>query len=566
MANKHYKAGMKEASKMYEEKFRKQGEAVERVAMDMKSGMSKISGVQDKVIDIVEEHEHQLWIHEKRELYGLESRTDIAKLDPLEKELIAGILFSVANENEEPNNSQKQYLSSVLAYIEIASPPTNMNISSVERIDSTAVQRAILQLIFEYQFLRRNNFDFLNDFDDVMNHFSINLKGIEEIKEYILKIYRMIGASGLSEKYGHLEEDELEKSATEDKVETREMDNTWLEISQQCADIVGTQDYIETDNYLVYFERGNRILGETSGLHKVNKMTGEDVLIKTMDVVDYQLFPKRIKADKDILFYHYEKLLCSMDLNTHQEKQLLNKNNIVHFQIQGDLICYETDENYKNRLYLYNMQTKETVEIKQYIPVRENTLVDLYVRSWLFQSDAIYFIPDSYELDGLTHHDSFLYKYQITDRKTIPFCDTGWGSRPEIVFHDNKILILFKGDFEHDVRMIDLDLSTETFECKDVLSHVKCLFHKGYLFFVERKDGFPVYKMDLDTMERVQLASDCGHTSYSKKTFFKPASTFYWPNSFHLVGNWLYFTKREKYNIFRVAIDKPMQMVELVKP
>lgn len=202
MSNNNFKAGMEKASGAFEKKFEAQGDAVSLAHKEISSELNNISNVQGALIDVVEQQGGKLDAFQKRVLYGLDIRTDIGALEETQRSLIAGILLYFAKNTEAPNDMQQQYVARVLNYLHVANPSADTNLAGIESIDSMALQKTILQVVLEYVFLENQDFEFLVKSNAIQTCFSVNQKGIEEIENYILKIFHAVGAKGMIEKYG----------------------------------------------------------------------------------------------------------------------------------------------------------------------------------------------------------------------------------------------------------------------------------------------------------------------------------------------------------------------------
>lgn len=121
------------------------------------------------------------------------------------------------------NQQQKDFILGVLKYIDIKEPDLNI---PLENIESLQTQKAILQVIMELMFIEEENFDFLNEYEDIFEYFSVNKKGFKDIKKSIQDMYDMLGIEWFYHKYEEklLDEEDIQKNQEkEEKIEQKEI-------------------------------------------------------------------------------------------------------------------------------------------------------------------------------------------------------------------------------------------------------------------------------------------------------------------------------------------------------
>lgn len=77
----------------------------------------------------------------------------------------------------------------------------DIDLSSIENIESISTQKAILETIMEFLFLEYGNHDYMDDYEDIFDYFSVNRKGIREIQDGIDAMYESMGIQGIAEHY-----------------------------------------------------------------------------------------------------------------------------------------------------------------------------------------------------------------------------------------------------------------------------------------------------------------------------------------------------------------------------
>ena len=197
MPRKSFEAGMEAGAKPFEEKFKKQADAIEKVGARIDSRLDEISSVMDVMID-------DLSAQERKRVYDLNTVVDISDLDKTEKEYLCAIVYAIAALNSALSKEQKEYLRALKAYLMISNVQGDVNLASIENIDNITTQKAILQTIMEFLFLEYGNHDYMDDYEDVFDYFSVNRKGIREIQDGIDSMYDAVGMEGIASHYSFL--------------------------------------------------------------------------------------------------------------------------------------------------------------------------------------------------------------------------------------------------------------------------------------------------------------------------------------------------------------------------
>lgn len=218
MPRKSFEAGMEAGAKPFEEKFRKQADAIEKVGSRIDSRLDEISNVMDVMIE-------DLSAQERKRVYDLNTVVDISELDKTEKDYLCAIVYAIAGLNSSLSKEQKEYLRALKSYLMITNVQAEVNLASIENIDNITTQKAIMQTIMEFLFLEYGNHDYMDDYEDVFDYFSVNRKGIREIQEGIDIMYETVGLQGVANHYNFLsgmsEVSDDEQDAKEDTMLTK---------------------------------------------------------------------------------------------------------------------------------------------------------------------------------------------------------------------------------------------------------------------------------------------------------------------------------------------------------
>lgn len=234
MGNKDFKKGMQAGAKPFEEKFKKTADQIDGLGKKINSKLDAFDETFDTIID-------DLNSIERKRLYDLNTLVDILELDEAERELLVAILLTLGS-IEEPTELQQLFIRSVKNYLKITNPQIEVNLLSIENIESINSQKAILQTIMEFLFLAFGNHDYLEEYEELLSYFSINRRGKKEIIAKINAIYEMTGLEGIAENYGYVpkmdkkKEEKTGNSEKEIKITENELTeieiNTILNINQ----------------------------------------------------------------------------------------------------------------------------------------------------------------------------------------------------------------------------------------------------------------------------------------------------------------------------------------------
>ena len=186
---------MEAGAKPFEEKFHMQGQAVEKIGDQIRKDMEKLSCTMDVVLADMSEQE-------RKQVYDLNTVSDISQVEDTEKEYLCAVLYAIANQNSDLTPQQQHYIRAVKSYLRVVDIQPDINLASIENIDNVKVQKAILQTVMEFLFLEYRNHNYMTDYQDIFQYFSVNKRGIEEIQRHIDIIYKTIGIEGLAEHYG----------------------------------------------------------------------------------------------------------------------------------------------------------------------------------------------------------------------------------------------------------------------------------------------------------------------------------------------------------------------------
>ena len=195
--NKNYKQGMIDASKPFEEKFNLQEDKIKQQVNKIEQNIDNLKEVSEIIMDDLDSYQ-------KKQLFDLNTQFDIINLAEYEKEFLLASLYTLSNDISNLSEEQQKYILSVKNYLNIVNPQTNIDINNIENIKDTDSQRAILQVILEFLFLKNEIHEYTEKQMDFLDKFDLNNNRKQSIRDNIDNIYRATGAKGISEKYGYV--------------------------------------------------------------------------------------------------------------------------------------------------------------------------------------------------------------------------------------------------------------------------------------------------------------------------------------------------------------------------
>lgn len=195
MSTKDFKQGMVAGAKPFGDKLDQLANVSESAVSDIQEGLDGVTEVVNIVLD-------DLSAQEKKHIYDLDEATDISVLEDDEKEFLVAILTELANRIPTVSDLQKKYLLGVCGVANVAVPQSSINLVCIENIENMKTQKILLRYVMEFLFIGEQNYDFLEKYeDDLFCYFSVNKRGISEIKESINRVFNAMGIEGIASRY-----------------------------------------------------------------------------------------------------------------------------------------------------------------------------------------------------------------------------------------------------------------------------------------------------------------------------------------------------------------------------
>ena len=247
MSNKDFIQGMVAGAKPFGDKLDQLANVSESAVSDIQEGLDGVTEVVNVVLD-------DLSAQEKKRIYDLDQTTDISSLEDDEKEFLVAVLAELANTIPDVSDDQKRYLRCICGVTNISSPQTSLNLVCIENIENMKTQKILLRHVMEFMFIGDQSYAFLDTYEDVIFcYFSVNARGVSEIRSTIDRIFNALGLEGIVSRYtfstdyqdADLIEDQLEEYS--DYVEEYIPDPTTYE-EIKLTDIL----HVDADDTLVY--------------------------------------------------------------------------------------------------------------------------------------------------------------------------------------------------------------------------------------------------------------------------------------------------------------------------
>ena len=195
MSTKDFKEGMVAGAKPFGDKLDQLATVSESALTDIKEGVEGVNAVVNVVLD-------DLSAQEKKRIYDLDEATGISSLEDDEKAFLVAVLAELANIVPNVTEYQRHYILSVCNTAGISAPQTSLNLACIENIENMRTQKIILRHVMEFFFIGTQNYDFLENYEDVLFcYFGVNRRGVNEIIEAINRIYNAMGIEGLANRY-----------------------------------------------------------------------------------------------------------------------------------------------------------------------------------------------------------------------------------------------------------------------------------------------------------------------------------------------------------------------------
>ena len=338
--NKNYKRGMKDGATPFEDKFKKQEEKFRQTEGELRQEQSKLDSFLDDLLDVSEEQDKRITNIEDKANYGFNDVIDIKDLEDKDKKFLASILMATCKRIKKINQQQKDFILGVLKYIDIKKPDLNISLENIENIESIQIQKAMLQVIMELMFIGEENFNFLNEYEDIFDYFSVNKKGFKDIKKSIQDMYDMVGIEGLYYKDEEELLDEEDIQEKEEEIEQKEIitKNLYHKFKIELESISKEKEHFSAN---IIFKDIKEELKEKKDIYDLK-------VSKLFDF--YNIENKNLFDDLDEIWDRCYENTIKLEKSNVMVASIINTINIIN---NIRLLCESLVEKYKKQVCIY---------------------------------------------------------------------------------------------------------------------------------------------------------------------------------------------------------------------
>lgn len=548
MSRRDFNSGVEAGAKPFEEKFNRMSDDFMNAANNINSKVDDLNKATDFIID-------ELNSLEKKRLYDLNIVADIGELGDDEKELLMAILYTLANMSEEVTQHQQDYLRSAKAYLQVKNVQNNVDLAVIENIENINDQKAILQSIMEFLFIENADHNYMEEYEDVIDYFSVNKKGIKEIQECINTVYKATGLKGLAEMYGY-EPEENSSDAQKSDEEFEFLGYAGEDISSACADKVNiNEEYISVGKYVIFKNKKNEDdkkycrVDKTNGEMKDFNFNGEFYYAKLCGVNEQHfLIYNAHEDDYKISLYDVETLKYeNIDVVGNPERKLYSYNEKIYY--------YTSTNEEKGIIVEHDIKSKTNKVLEKTRPKGEYDYL-FNERNMVLGGNKLYFKVDTDEFSDKNNFEYLLIEYNCLTGAYKKLCSLDehrdfldYGSFTTSGVFKNYIYSIIKdlaGDQLY-LKYLDLKKQTQIRTEKIPVENVSFINIYGeWLYYAVQSWEKKIYKYNMFTGENICLMekSDMVYTLKEKKGLLKKTIVETYNIAglrTNLIGNWLYY-------------------------
>lgn len=541
---KMYKKGLADAMQAYEAFGKKQEAAIAHMREEIRKGQKLEEALNDTIAslgdDITGLYDY-LNAQEKKALYHLSTPLDIKNLDKEEQQYLLAILYQLASdEGDLLTDYQRMFIRSVQRYLEITNPQTEADLSAVGDIDSLEVQKAFLQTVLEFFYLQDG--DELSDTqEEFLGCFSVNKRQALLIEERVSRLFNVVKAEGIAEKYGFVAEetDAMDDEDTQDSSKhTGDIYTVSPEQEKNIDIFVGAigpigQNMIETTNYLLG--------SESSNWFRLDKSSGEKTIYKMDKLGIYGITNSFFTILEDTVYFEYDHTLIALDVSIMQKTSVAPiPSYIKSLSAYDDKVVFVGGD---DKGYIYDVTTQKCREI----PGVSGCWSVFAVQS------GIYFISDG----TLKFYDC------KTKEITIVAENISSSSYGKLLYcsQSGVFYILESGAFGSSTgfrRVCSTAGHAIGNQRYSLMEHLGSVIHayKDCLIFVA--PGGRITRVDYESGETTVLADDATSHHHLDGGLFRKSSSWDEPVEFDRVGNYIYYFANGDYSrVCKLSITNP---------
>lgn len=333
-------------------------------------------------------------------------------------------------------------------------------------------------------------------------------------------------------------------------------------IFEKLADVIGWNDYVVTDKYIVFLGNSNSFEDNLPPLDiDENYVEGEEGF-KVWDIRKKKLSSFKLTGYEDyriligatgnkIVLRRHPKANDVLVYDIETQKAKLTCENLVY----SDMILMKRESSisvYNGRIaYIDENKNMYCIDLESYEKVFIDNL-DEISKKIVLNDNSLFYIKEN---------KIFQYEFSNKQKKMIEnyvvdsdvFID-------ELILHEEKMYIIErKGIFTSNIIILEIDLKDFKKKCKEVFraetsERMKCKRKDSYYIILKEESGYPVYAFNANLGTVNKILSNCGYTT-SETHFFKSTDYYHHGYSFHIVGNYLFYNKTKDFfdkNYFRL--------------
>lgn len=332
-----------------------------------------------------------------------------------------------------------------------------------------------------------------------------------------------------------------EKKCTDQASYLKSKPNREDYLFEKLADMIGWNDYVVSDDYVVFSNSNNSFEDDLPTLHvdeayyeesdnfkvwdiKMNKLssfklTGYENYDNLIAVTDSKVILSKSYSREDVLVYD----ICN------KRVQLTCENwngNIKSISVSNKRIAY-IDNNYNLYCVDLDLYKKEFIDNLNY----ENKCI-------LIKEDKLIYLKEDclFEFDFFDRQKKNLKKIEV--------------SVDELMLSEDKLYVI---NLERNFIVLEMDLIDDEKNLKEIFNigvsswERKTVKKGAYFILLKEESGYPVYAFNANLGTVKKILSDCGYTE-SESHFFKSTDYFHYGYYFCVVGNYFFYNKSKHYS------------------
>lgn len=538
---KMYKKGLADAMQAYEAFGKKQEAAIAHMREEIRKGQKLEEALNDTIAslgdDIAGLYDY-LNAQEKKALYHLSTPLDIKDLDKEEQQYLLAILYQLASdEGDLLTDYQRMFIRSVQRYLEITNPQTEADLSAVGDIDSLEVQKAFLQTVLEFFYLQDGD-ELTDTQEEFLGYFSVNKRQALLIEERVSRLFNVVKAEGIAEKYGFVPDEEDIKNVNNPGISEKANDSRAFTTEQEkyiddfVRGIRACDDIIETKSYLLGINWNDIWV-------RMDKITGEKRAYREDEVGLYGHYLSPAVID-DILYLLQFGSLVAFDVSTMSSKIIAPSNNIGGISACANKVVFVDD----NRPYFYDIDKEKRL-----------TIPSIYGCTSVFADQAgFYFTSPEDEYNPMHNYHKIQY-YDYTSKEITTVCRKQEDIQILRYCKMPNIFYVSCASYLHKP-LKRVGPPEKNYDVMNYSNDTKVHAYHDCLVFIA--PGGEITKLNYETGETTVLSDDASTHHHLDGGLFKKSESWDTPIDFCRIGNCIFYNPKGDYDrICKIPLFKP---------